>query len=195
MINVPDSCIPLLREHRTHYKGDFAEAYSAELQATYEGIKAYLPADGNILDIGCGMAGIDILLDRHYGGEAKITLLDKQGKADTINAGFHQSAETFAHYHDFGLALEMLEANGVFGAKTIDVSIGFLPKRSFSVVISLLSWGFHYPISTYAPPVKKGGIIVADIRRGTDGIKQLSEYGAVTVVHNALKYQRVVVQC
>lgn len=195
MINIPDVCMPLLKEHRTHYKGDFAEAYSAELQATYEGIKDYLPADGNILDIGCGMAGIDILLDRHYGGEAKITLLDKQGKADTINAGFHQSADTFAHYHDFGLALEMLEANGVTGVKTIDINAEKFPRKQFNVVISLLSWGFHYPIDTYQLNVKKGGIIVADVRRGTDGIKKLSEYGAITVVHNALKYQRVVVQC
>lgn len=195
MINIPDSCLPLLKEHRTHYKGDFAEAYSAELQATYEGIKSYLPADGNILDIGAGMAGIDILLDRHYGGEAKITLLDKQGLAEKINAGFHQSADTFAHYHDFVLALEMLELNGVTGVKTIDIGVEKFPRKQFSVVISLLSCGFHYPIDTYQLNVKKGGIVVADVRRDTDGIKKLSEYGSVTVVHNALKYQRVVVQC
>lgn len=195
MITIPDECLPLLREHRTHYVGDFATAYNAELQATYEGIKDYLPKDGAILDIGCGMAGIDILLDRHYGGDAQITLLDKQGKADTINAGFHKNADTFAHYHDFDLALEMLKRNNVVGVKTIDADLGALPKKGFTVVISLLSWGFHYPIDTYNPPIKKGGIIVADIRRGTDGIEKLSEYGALTVVHNAKKYQRVVVQC
>jgi hypothetical protein len=195
MIKVPESCLPLLREHRTHYAGDFVAAYNAELQATYEGIKNYLPSEGIILDIGAGMAGIDILLDRHYGGEAKITLLDKQGKAEKINAGFHKTADTFSHYHDFGLAIEMLGANGVENVRTVDIANEKFPRSPFTVVISLLSWGFHYPINTYSPRVKKGGIIIADIRRDTDGIKQLAEYGAITVVHNAKKYQRVVVQC
>lgn len=93
------------------------------------------------------------------------------------------------------MALEMLDANGVTGVKTIDINDEKFPRKQFNVVISLLSWGFHYPIDTYQLNVKKGGIIVADVRRGTDGIKKLSEYGAVTVVHNALKYQRVAVQC
>lgn len=195
MINVPESCLPLLREHRTHYTGNFVEAYSAELQATYEGFKDYLPTDGNILDIGCGMAGIDIFLHRHYDGDCKITLLDKQGKAENINAGFHQSADTFSHYHDFALALEMLELNGVTGVKTIDIGAEKFPRKQFNVVISLLSWGFHYPIDTYQLNVKKGGVIICDVRRDTDGIKQLAKYGALTVIHNAKKYQRVVVQC
>jgi len=195
MIKVPESCLPLLREHRTHYTGDFVAAYNAELQATYEGIKNYLPSEGVILDIGAGMAGIDILLDRHYGGEAKITLLDKQGKSEKINAGFHKSADTFSNYHDFDLAIEMLGTNGVENIRTVDIANEKFPRSPFTVVISLLSWGFHYPISTYSPRVKKGGIIIADIRRDTDGIKQLAEYGAITVVHNAKKYQRVVVQC
>lgn len=195
MIIVSDSCLPLLKEHRTHYIGDFVTAYNAELEATYEGIKNYLPDEGVILDIGAGMAGIDVLLSRHYSGRAKITLLDKQGTSEKINAGFHKSADTFSHYHDFGLAVEMLGINGVENVRTVDIAKEKFPLSTFSVVISLLSWGFHYPIDTYAPQVKKGGVIIADVRRGTDGIGRLSEYGAVTVVYNSDKYQRVAVQC
>lgn len=191
---VPESCIPLLKEHRTHLQGDFVSSYVQGLIDTYESFKPYLPDDGVILDIGCGMGGIDVLLDRHYGG-ADITLLDKHGVSPVINAGFHQTPDTFAHYHSFDLALEMMRANNVDRVETVDMLRDAFPRRKFSVVISLLSWGFHYPISTYTPRVKRGGVIIADIRKGTGGIESLERYGKATIVHDSKKYHRVVVQC
>lgn len=195
MIIVPDRCIPLLKEHRTHYTGDFVKSYSNELESTYKGFAPYLPRHGYVLDIGCGMAGIDILLDRHYQGKAEITLVDKNGQSDRINAGFHESADAFAHYHSFDHALEMMAVNGVENVETVDLLVQQFPRKKFSVVISLLSWGFHYPIDTYAPRVCRGGVIIADIRKGTDGIEKLGQYGQVVIVHESKKYSRVVVKC
>jgi len=204
VITVPDMCLPLLREHRTHYTADnVAEGYAKELERTYEGIKEFLPAIATprVLDIGCGMCGIDVLLNRHYNGAANFHLLDKQGKAEKINAGFHESADTFAHYHDFEAALELLRANGMEDSgdgkyiKTLDITTDKFPTRKFAIVISLLSWGFHYPISTYEPKLINGGVIIADVRKNTNGIAALQQYGETHVVHEAKKYLRVVVQC
>lgn len=86
-MNVPESCIPLLKEHRTHLQGDFVESYIQGLYDTYQSFKPYLPNEGVILDIGCGMGGIDVLLDQHYGG-AEITLLDKQGISPRLTQDF-----------------------------------------------------------------------------------------------------------
>ncbi len=198
-IEIPQLCMPLLREHRTHYQGDFGASYSAELLQTYNGFASYLPQIDapKVLDIGCGMAGIDVLLDRHYQCSAKFSLLDKQGASEKINAGFNNRAEDFAHYHDFGAALSLLKENGVSvdGIRCIDIASQKFPRGTFDIVISLLSWGFHYPIATYLPKVQKGGVIIADIRRDTDGEKQLAKYGSLRVVHDAKKYRRVVVQC
>ena len=40
------------------------------------------------------------------------------------------------------------------------------------VMISLLSWGFHYPVSTYSDlavrSLRSGGTLILDVRKGTD---------------------------
>ena len=177
---VPEQCWPLLRYHRTHYR-DPSE-YGAELQQTLDTFKALLPARAErILDIGCGMAGIDVLLHRIY-PDAEIVLADKQGVSEKPKTRYHRDASEFGHYHDFDAALALLEANGVSldRVRTCDLGVEPFPADEFDVVISLLSWGFHYPISTYQPRVR--GVIVADISGGSDGEKQLASYGETQCV-------------
>ena len=191
---VPDQCLPLLREQRTHYL-DLAQDYGTELRKTYESIKPYLPDRAQrILDIGCGMAGIDVLLSEHYGHEVEIVLVDKQGVSPTILSGFAQSGDWFSHYHDFGAAIELLEVNGVplKNVRCVNLIEEPFPEEDCDIAISLLSWGFHFPISDYFPAVRKGGVIIVDVRKGTDGISLLSERGKVTVAHKSGKYDRAV---
>lgn len=194
---VPDVCLPLLREHRTHYTGDFVTQCAEELFKTYEGFAQFLPTKKapSVLDIGAGMGGIDVFISRHYEGKAKLMLLDKNGKSEHINAGFHNSAADFSHYCDFAAATDLLVANGVKHFEFYDAKNGFNFDKKFDVVISLLSWGFHYPIDTYAPKLAKGAVIIADVRKGTNGEELLAAYGDVVVIHDAQKYRRVVVQC
>ena len=139
------------------------------------------------------MAGIDVLLGGHYPG-ATLHLLDKSGVSPRINAGFNERADDFAHYNDFDAARELLAANGITNPVVChDMHCDPFPDQMFDVVVSLLSWGFHYPISTYAPRCR--GIMVVDVRKGTDGEAMLAEYGDLKVVHEARKYRRVVVKC
>lgn len=194
-IVVPDICIPLLKEQRTHYLKNPALEYSDELNVTFEGFERYLPAGGKVLDIGCGMAGIDVLLAHHYKNQSKITIADKQGVSSEINCGYHEKAEAFSNYHDFKAALKLLEINGVNNVECIDLNFQKLPEGKFDIVISLLSWGFHYPIDTYHPNLNIGGIIISDVRKNTKGIEQLSKYGKVEIIKTSKKYERVVVQC
>lgn len=139
------------------------------------------------------MAGIDVFLGRHY-PDATIHLLDKSGVSPKINAGFNGSAEEFAHYNDFAAARELLATNGVSNPIVChDMHRELFPSRAFDVVVSLLSWGFHYPISTYAP--RCSGVMVVDVRKGTSGEDDLRKFGDMIVIHEAQKYRRVVVRC
>lgn len=127
----------------------------------------------NILDVGCGMAGIDLFLYYHYRKlKPNLFLLDKEGTSE-IFYGFKREA---AFYNSFKLVTEFLQINGVPRDKihTIDVSADPFPiNRTFDLVVSLISWGFHYPVSTYIKNVcnamSSNGVLIIDIRKDTDG--------------------------
>ena len=186
-IYVPDRCLPLLREQRTHYR-DIRAEYGREIEATFATFRDYLPETAdNILDIGSGMAGIDVLLGGHYPG-ATLHLLDKSGVSPRI---LQKEIDIWLHSD---AARELLAANGITNPVVChDMHCDPFPDQMFDVVVSLLSWGFHYPISTYAPRCR--GIMVVDVRKGTGGEAMLAEYGDLKVVHEARKYRRVVVKC
>lgn len=194
---VPDRCVPLLREQRTSYR-DIPQEYADELKRTYDTFAHVLPEKAErILDIGCGMAGIDVHLSAHYRHNVEIILADKEGVSPTILSGFAKSGDWFSYYHDFGAALSLLEINGVRPAnvRCVDLLRETMPNEPVDVAISLLSWGFHYPIADYRPNVRPGGVIIADVRLHTDGLAELAKRGRVEIVHQAKKYQRAVCRC
>jgi hypothetical protein len=191
---VPDRCVPLLREQRTSYR-DIPQEYADEMRRTYDSFAHVLPGRAErILDIGCGMAGIDVHLSDHYGHDVEIILADKEGVSPTILCGFAKSGDWFSYYHDFGAALELLDVNGVPRAsvRTVDLLQEPMPDEPVDVAISLLSWGFHYPISEYHPNVRPGGVIIVDVRKNTGGVDLLAQRGEIQIVHESQKYERAV---
>lgn len=149
----------------------------------------YLPPTADaVLDIGCGMAGIDVLLWRLY--RPRLFLLDGTGMA-AVRTGFHGTLEW---YNSMPIARKLLELNGVPTSRIVEGT----PARC-DLAISLLSWGFHYPVSTYLPLVKTvlspGGRLILDIRKGTDGLAALeADFEMVGTVSSGGKVHRVCVQ-
>ena len=180
MIIVPDQCLPLLREQRTHYTpGREAEQYSAELELTFSQIKSVVKTPPRrVLDIGCGMAGIDVLIGREW-PECELHLLDKDGVSPVINVGYHDKADDFSHYHSFDAALALLAANDI---NNRICGYQYMPSIEFDLVISLLSWGFHYPLTTYAP--RCTGPIIVDARKGQPMPRH-------KMLHESKKYKRI----
>jgi hypothetical protein len=147
----------------------------------------------SIMDIGCGMAGIDVLLSRHYDHVPTFVLYDKSAVDNTRSKVGFQLAKNFAAYHSHELAMSLLAANDVplKNFACIDASVEHIPRNfPFDVVISLLSWGFHYPIDTYTPNAK---LVIADIRKGTNGRALLEEQQQreSQVIATGVKWERV----
>jgi SAM-dependent methyltransferase len=172
--------LPRIERHRGHV---LCRLYDEELRADYRSIAAVLPeAAAAILDIGCGIAGIDVFLSNHYHRQVDLFLLDKDGVSD-IYYGFTEKA---AFYNSLQRAREFLILNGVDDAHVhaFDINVhGFPSGRRFDIIISLISYGFHYPVRTYVHEVYEaladGGVLILDLRRGTDGEAQLEEvFGA-----------------
>ena len=170
------------------------------MQNEYASIRAYLPAGcSSILDIGCGVAGIDVFLQRHYqAGQPRFFLLDKSQVEANVHYGFRQRG---AFYNSLDVAKAVLVGNGVAADKvsvleaTDDYALQV--PQPVDLVISLISWGFHYPVETYVKTVHEllaeQGRLILDVRKETDGMACLNDwFSECMVIVDTPKYWRVV---
>ncbi len=147
----------------------FAEMMAQE----YRSIRAQLPSrPTRILDVGCGVAAIDALLFMHYGrrSDLQFFLLDRSELFDLPRYGFSTRRE---FYNSLSVAERLLRANGIDTARVHLLEAPKEPPLSLpavDLVVSLASWGFHYPVSTYLEPawnaLAPGGTLILDIRAG-----------------------------
>lgn len=172
--------------------------YEKDMYSEYNTIKEVLPISiNNILDIGCGIAGVDVYISNHYNNSIDIYLLDKTLMENKVHYGFEQKG---AFYNSLEGAKDFLISNSIKSDKifiqeaTDDNKITFDDK--FDLIISLISWGFHYPVSTYLNEVynklSNNGILIIDVRKETDGIEKLKEvFPKLEVVFDSSKFQRI----
>lgn len=173
--------------------------YERDMTKEYLSIKDYLPETcDSILDIGCGIGGIDVFLSKHYGDKQPIFyLLDKTRIENDIFYGFEPKGE---FYNSLDLAKTMLMSNGI-AEKYIHL-VEATDKNEIHIsdkvdlVISLISWGFHYPVETYLNKAHdvliEGGSMIIDVRKGTNGIELLNNlFRKVDVILEEKKFHRV----
>lgn len=150
-IDTLESMIPWVLLHRTHLKAHLHEPiiledYVKEIQYEYNLIEPFLPpvdSVTSILDIGCGLAGIDILLQRHY-PKAKLYLLEGDGPASDWGAGWNAH---FKPFNSLKLTYKFLNLNGVEPAGLINCDMQ--EDLDPDLCVSFLSWGFHYSLFKY----------------------------------------------
>ncbi len=174
--------------------------FSLDMEREYSIIKDHLiPKVQKILDIGCGVAGIDIMLNKYYvsnNQHPSIYLLDKSEINSKVYYGIEKEA---AYYNSLNIARELLIDNGVESNRIFLQEVDgrpIYPNDKFDLILSLISWGFHYPISTYLDQVYErlnvGGQLIVDVRKGTDGFELLkNKFGSYEVIYEARKHQRL----
>ena len=178
--------------------------FSEDMEREYESIKKSLPKNlSSVLDIGCGVAGIDVMIARHYEKlwkKVNFYLLDKTELNKKVFYGIEKTA---AYYNSLDVARDFLIANGVSNEDihTQEVTGNpVFPNKQFDLVISLISWGFHYPVETYLEEVYKllkiGGKLIIDIRKGSGGEKLIGKkFGSKPIViKDAQKHQRFFIE-
>lgn len=168
------------------------------MQREYEQIIPFLPKEvENILDIGCGTGGIDAFFYRNYGSTKRVTLYlaDRERTDNDIYYGFWSTGSA---YNSLALSRWFLHRQGVplENIEMFDVDSTPLPGEvTFDLIVSLRSWGFHYPVTTYLDYVRthlgRSGAAILDCRRGTDGLEILRSHFTVTIIDEHHKYVRV----
>lgn len=182
--------------------GRTKKLFSLDMEREYNIIKAYLPSDPkNILDIGCGVAGIDVMLEKHYSGAGKdpyFYLLDKSEVNSKVYYGIEKQA---AYYNSLDIAKKIMVTNRAQESRVHTQEVTgapIFPGVKFGLIVSLLSWGFHYPTDTYLDyaydSLVPGGMLVIDIRKGTDGEAKLEKkFGRVESIYEGKKHKRIIV--
>lgn len=180
-------------------KKQIRRQYMSSIVEDYQDIRSCLPQKVNsILDIGCGVAGIDVLLHRHYREASHIRyyLVDRTEVSDRVFYGFEPEG---AFCNSLKVAETVLVSNGIRsdGIFPLPVSSDYrFNAGEIDLVISLLSWGYHYPIPLYLENVprslKAGGVLIVDVRRDTGGVEKLAEkFSKLRIIYENEKKQRV----
>lgn len=176
------------------------QLFNEDMMDEYESIKSWLPNKcSRILDIGCGVGGIDVLLHRHYNCDrnTEFYLLDKTSINRRVYYGFKKEP---AFYNSLDVTQQLLSQNGMHKENmhllevTSDHRINV--PAGVDLVISLGSWGFHYPVSTYVNKVcdilRQGGHLILDIRKGKGEEKELEQkFAKVQIISEGKKHFRV----
>ena len=169
---VPAECIKWINLQRTGYKNSINQ-FKDQIQKEYLEMREYLPTSvESILDIGCGLAGIDILLSKHY-GKPELFLMDNSEVNGQVVYGYDRRR---SFYSSFEATEALLKANYIENYNLIDIKEKRLPVfKKIDLVISLLSCGYHYPVTEYLEYINtilsENGTLIIDIRELTDGIE------------------------
>ncbi|MHB1086133.1 MAG: hypothetical protein ACYCZ0_00100 [Minisyncoccota bacterium] len=168
----------------TEYFGDIgtrdwrevAETIAAEQMAD---IQPWLQGVKTSLDIGCGLAGLSIMLGNRSGVET-VHLVDGGGGVSS-KVGFGSRLP----WSDVAIAAALARAN-LTGTKVVAYRADDLPGAiPADLIVSMKSWGHHYPVGVYADFARRslnpGGIAVLDIRRGSGGFEEMEAAGFVPV--------------
>jgi SAM-dependent methyltransferase len=151
------------------------KTFTEAIQNDFNEIEKYLPETqhSTIVDIGSGIGGIDVLLNRHY-GSAELFLVDRTQTDRKVWYGYKQMG---SFYNDLSATKEFLSSNGVRSATLMTPDEFNQSDLKVDIVISFISWGFHYPLETYLAKVKDilkpGGILIIDVRNGKGGEETL----------------------
>ena len=117
--------------------------------------KDFLPKTcNNIMDIGCGLGIINVLLNNFYNDKTCFYLLDKNRIDKKIKYGFSSNYES---YNDLNETKRILLENNINESSLFlfDVEKEISIDTKIDLVISLKSMGYHYPFENYFNLFKK----------------------------------------
>ena len=154
-----------------------------------------------VLDIGCGLGCMDVLLARRHGTKM-IHLLDGDGTGPKKNK---YNTEVTVPWNDVTDAAIFVAHNTEGLDPRPSVMAHRVGERRKMVIVppptlimSLWSWGFHYPVSAYLELAKHypDALVLIDLRNSgrARGLEEMQEagYRVFLEVHNESKARRII---
>lgn len=149
--------------------GAYLAGALAEIAGEADALAAVLPPESfeTLVSVGAGNGLLELMLARRH-DVAKLVLID----IETSDLNQHGFATRGSGYASLEATRALLVGNGIGEDRivTVNPTRQPLPDLDFSLLISTLSMGFHYPCDDYATYIldhlAPGGRVVIDKRRG-----------------------------
>lgn len=178
---IPDECVPFIRYQRSRYAErkvpdpqEVKRRYAAHVAEDFAGMEPHLPEKvERILEIGCGMAALQVFMKRRY-PQATLELLDGDTVTNPGGGGYSTKPDV---YNSRAHTEMLLAANGVKVDRWHDIGTKALLEAD--LIVSMASLGFHYPLSTY----RLKGLCIVDLRRGPEPTRG-------KIIYAGIKYDR-----
>ena len=177
-MTLTDDYIKLIKLQRPYILGtsndEIFSNYMQDIEFDYNDIKDYLVDTKALVDLGGGMGGIDYMI-KLKNPDIQISLLD----GVKVELGEHYGyRDNIAFYSNNAVAENFFKSN--------NINIDFWPADPLTIIkcdtlISLNSWGFHYPLEQYKIFLENNSstinTIIIDIRVKYQNINLLNNYG------------------
>lgn len=166
--------------------------FSALIEYDMALIRPWLPQEvTKVLDIGSGVAGIDARLHGLY-PDAHFYLLD----GSDVNVQY--GTETEHNLYNSQTAAQRLMAKNGVPSEQVHL-LGVTPDYTidgdgFDLVLSLFSWGWHYPLGAYAEAVAAatvpGALLIVDVRNheGEEKLEDAFEFERKVDIEDGARY-------
>ncbi len=163
---IPNECVKFIRYQRSRYSQakvpdpeEVKRRYAVHVAEDFAGMEPYLPERvDSILEIGCGMAALQVHMKERY-PDARLELLDGDTVTKEGGAGYSSNPDIYNSRRHTEM---LLEANGVKVDRWHDIGTKYLLEAD--LIISMASYGYHFPLSTY----RIKGLCIIDLRRGSE---------------------------
>lgn len=173
-LHLDEETLAVLKLQRTNLNqnGNIEDEIRRDISVDYELLKDHIPLETEKwMDIGCGLGLIDVMIWNGLTSPKACFLVDKtmiQSNKRLVGFG---DTDSFGYYNNLIKTKEIATMNGVIGAQVIEPEDiqNCVHNGDIDVVISRISWCFHYPYRTYEKTchdiLKPGGVLIVDCRK------------------------------
>ena len=133
---------------------NIAKKYYEIMNAELYTFNYYLNNDMDILSIGSGIGGLEVLINANFKG-SNFTFIEKNYISKKVKYGWDNN--NFEAYNNIKLLEKFLIQNGVDNADfdIFDFDKDILPKKKFDLITSIYSLDYHYDFKFYGDYLKK----------------------------------------
>ena len=174
-----------------------SEDYYKIMHLEYQTIKNFLDSNQNVLSIGAGIGGLEVIINNNYIG-TNFTFIERDFISKKIKYGWDNKNEEA--YNKLDLLENFLISNNIKRSNfnIINFDKSRLPEKKFNLITSLYSLDFHYDFEIYRSYLSKVSddktIIIFDTIR-SDFFKDIFEDVSVIKVDNDTLHKSKRIAC